>query len=75
MEKIKNKLEKDKKEYAETLISVKGLLQDKQTVELNAWAENEKSKRTVQLESDFPNLPNQSVPPWISLPKLRHEHI
>lgn len=56
LEKIKEKLEKDKKEYAETLQSVKGLLQDKQTVELNAWAENEKSKRIIQLEEDYAKL-------------------
>lgn len=55
-EKLKIKLEKDKKEYAETLASVKELLQDKQTVELNAWAENEKSKRMIQLESDYEKL-------------------
>lgn len=56
IEKMKAKLEKDKKEYAETLASVKDLLQDKQTVELDAWAENEKSKRTVQLENEYQKL-------------------
>jgi hypothetical protein len=56
IEKMKVKLEKDKKEYAETLASVKELLQDKQTVELNTWTEHEKSKRMLQLESDYEKL-------------------
>lgn len=56
LENIKLKLEKDKKEYAHTLDAVKVLLQDKQTAELDAWAENERSKRKLQLESEYHTL-------------------